>query len=123
MNEAASEKRKGHAMKTIRLTEAQAIVRFLIHQHVVRDGKRAPFFAGCFGIFGHGNVAGLGQALQQQTELRYYQSRNEQAMVHAAAGYARMKNRLGALIDNEQMQAEGKVKELQGEARKKANRP
>ena len=46
MNEAAFEKRKGQAMKTIRLTEAQAIIRFLIHQHVERDGKRTPFFAG-----------------------------------------------------------------------------
>ena len=56
------------------------------------------FFGGCFGIFGHGNVAGIGQALHQSPELlTYYQGRNEQSMVHAAVGYARMRNRLGAL--------------------------
>ena len=60
-----------------------------------------PFFAGCFGIFGHGNVAGIGQALLEAElrhpgALRYYQARNEQAMVHAAAAYARMRNRLSA---------------------------
>ncbi len=73
---------------------AQAIIRFLKNQYVVRDGKAQPFFAGCFGIFGHGNVAGIGQALQEHPDFRYYQSRNEQAMVHAAAAYAKMKNRL-----------------------------
>jgi TPP-dependent trihydroxycyclohexane-1,2-dione (THcHDO) dehydratase len=52
-------------MSTIRLTMAQAIIRFLNHQYVERDGIRQKFFAGCFGIFGHGNVAGIGQALQQ----------------------------------------------------------
>ena len=57
------------------------------------------FFGGCFGIFGHGNVAGIGEALYESPELlTYYQARNEQAMVHAAAGYARMKDRLGALV-------------------------
>lgn len=81
-------------MKTIRLTMAQAIVRFLLQQHVERDGRRQPFFAGCFGIFGHGNVAGIGQALQQYPAFRYYQARNEQAMVHAAAAFAKMNNRL-----------------------------
>jgi 3D-(3,5/4)-trihydroxycyclohexane-1,2-dione acylhydrolase (decyclizing) len=79
---------------TIRLTMAQALIRFLTRQHVARDGEETPFFAGCFGIFGHGNVAGIGQALQQMPELRYYQSRNEQAMVHAASAYAKVKNRL-----------------------------
>jgi len=79
---------------TIRLTAAQATIRFLSNQYVARDGKEQPFFAGCFGIFGHGNVAGLGQALQQESGLRYYQARNEQAMVHTAAGFAKMKNRL-----------------------------
>src|SRR5215207_497627 len=79
---------------TRRLTMAQAIVAFLIQQHVERDGVEQPFFAGCFGIFGHGNVAGIGQALQQMPEFRYYQSRNEQAQVHIAIGYAKMKNRL-----------------------------
>ncbi|MGH2946630.1 MAG: thiamine pyrophosphate-binding protein, partial [Solirubrobacteraceae bacterium] len=80
-----------------RLTVAQALVRFLAVQEVERDGERRRFFAGCFGIFGHGNVAGLGQALQQHNDLLpYHQARNEQAMVHVAAGYARQRNRLGA---------------------------
>jgi 3D-(3,5/4)-trihydroxycyclohexane-1,2-dione acylhydrolase (decyclizing) len=80
--------------ETIRLTMAQALIRFLTQQHVARDGEEMSFFAGCFGIFGHGNVAGIGQALQQTPALRYYQSRNEQAMVHAATAYAKVKNRL-----------------------------
>src|SRR5215207_3188313 len=83
---------------TIRLTMAQALVAFLKHQQVERDGVEQPFFAGCFGIFGHGNVAGIGQALQQIPQLRYYQARNEQAMVHTAAAYARVKNRLQTLV-------------------------
>jgi 3D-(3,5/4)-trihydroxycyclohexane-1,2-dione acylhydrolase (decyclizing) len=83
---------------TIRLTTAQALIRFLAVQEVERDGTRERFFAGCFGIFGHGNVAGIGQALQQYHELMpYHQGRNEQAMVHVAVGYARQKNRLGTL--------------------------
>jgi len=77
-----------------RLTTAQALVRFLACQFSQRDGSEERLFAGCFGIFGHGNLAGIGQALQQDDGLRYYQSRNEQAMVHTAAAYARMKNRL-----------------------------
>src|SRR5579875_1997880 len=82
-------------MKTIRMTTAQAIVRFLSQQYVARDEQEQRFFAGIFGIFGHGNVSGLGQALEEVgQDLRYYQGRNEQAMVHAAAGYAKMKNRL-----------------------------
>ncbi|OLB34586.1 MAG: 3D-(3,5/4)-trihydroxycyclohexane-1,2-dione acylhydrolase (decyclizing), partial [Ktedonobacter sp. 13_2_20CM_53_11] len=64
------------------------------NQYVERDGREQPFFAGCFGIFGHGNIAGIGQALQQMPEFRYYQARNEQAMVHIAAAYAKTKNRL-----------------------------
>ena len=81
-------------MKTKRLTTAQAIIHFLKNQIVERDGVEHQFFAGCFGIFGHGNVAGIGQALQQIPEFRFYQTRNEQAMVHTAAAYAKMKNRL-----------------------------
>lgn len=81
-------------MPTRRLTMAQALIQFLRAQHVERDGRRHPFFAGVWGIFGHGNLAGIGQALQQTPELRYYQARNEQAMVHAAAAYARVHNRL-----------------------------
>jgi 3D-(3,5/4)-trihydroxycyclohexane-1,2-dione acylhydrolase (decyclizing) len=83
---------------SVRLTTGQALVRFLAAQYVERDGAEHRFFGGCFGIFGHGNVAGFGQALHQHPELlTYYQSRNEQSMVHAAVGYARMRNRLGAL--------------------------
>jgi 3D-(3,5/4)-trihydroxycyclohexane-1,2-dione acylhydrolase (decyclizing) len=90
---------------TVRLTVAQALVRFLEQQHVERDGVESPFFAGCWGIFGHGNVAGVGQALLERADhgnatgervLRYYQGRNEQAMVHAAVGYARHRDRLAA---------------------------
>jgi len=72
----------------------QALIKFLINQHVERDGRTQPFFAGCFGVFGHGCVSGIGQALQQYPKLRYYQTRNEQAMVHASAAYAKMKNRM-----------------------------
>src|SRR5690554_169449 len=82
-------------MATKRLTMAQALIEFLQNQYVERDGRENPFFAGCWGIFGHGNVAGIGQALQQYADtFRYYQTRNEQAMVHTAAAYAKMKNRL-----------------------------
>src|SRR5215207_5016618 len=77
---------------------AQALVRFLAIQYVERDGIEQRFFAGCVGIFGHGNVAGVGQALQQYSgDLTYYQPRNEQAMVHTASAYARQKNRLQTL--------------------------
>jgi 3D-(3,5/4)-trihydroxycyclohexane-1,2-dione acylhydrolase (decyclizing) len=80
----------------MKLTVAQALVRFLGAQHVERDGVRERFFAGCFGIFGHGNVAGLGEALRRHADvLPYHPARNEQAMVHAAVGYARQRNRLG----------------------------
>ena len=86
------------ASKTVRLTMAQAVIRFLKNQYSERDGEEQPFFAGCFGIFGHGIVAGIGQALQQNKDFRYYQIRNEQAMVHAAVGYAKIKNRLQAMV-------------------------
>ena len=82
------------SQETVRLTMAQAVIRFLKNQYVERDGVEQPFFAGCFGIFGHGNVAGIGEALQENPDFRYYQTRNEQAMVHTAAAYAKMKNRL-----------------------------
>src|SRR6059058_6047613 len=82
----------------MRLTMAQALVRFLAAQYAERDGVEQRFIEGCFGIFGHGNVAGVGEALFEQPDLiRYYQARNEQAMVHAAVGYARMRNRLSAM--------------------------
>lgn len=86
------------AVKIKRLTVAQATIEFLQNQFVERDGIEQPFFAGCFGIFGHGNVGGIGQALLQYPSFRYYQSRNEQAMVHAAIAYAKVKNRLGAFV-------------------------
>ncbi|SRR6266540_1766818 len=83
---------------TVRLTMAQAVVRFLSVQFTERDGRRQPFIGGVFGIFGHGNVAGIGQALDQMRDrLRYYQCRNEQAMVHTAAAFAKMSNRLRTL--------------------------
>jgi 3D-(3,5/4)-trihydroxycyclohexane-1,2-dione acylhydrolase (decyclizing) len=85
-------------MKTVRLTMAQALVRFLSVQSVERDRLEHRFFEGCFGIFGHGNVTGVGQALAEHPELlTYYQARNEQGMVHIAAGFARMRNRLATL--------------------------
>lgn len=80
--------------QTERLTMAQALIKYLSKQYVARDDVRQPFFAGCFGIFGHGNISGVGQALQEFPEVRYYQSRNEQSMVHTAAAFARVKNRL-----------------------------
>lgn len=89
-------------MSTTRLTVAQAVVRFLEAQHVERDGEESAFFAGCWGIFGHGNVAGIGEALLERARsgepdaLRYLQGRNEQAMVHAAVAYARQRDRLAA---------------------------
>ena len=79
----------------MRLTVAQALIRFLANQYSERDGAEQRLIAGTFGIFGHGNVAGVGQALlEQQEDMPYVLSRNEQAMVHSAAGYARQKNRL-----------------------------
>jgi len=85
-------------MKTSRLTTAQALVRFMAAQRVERDGVEHRFFEGCFGIFGHGNVTGVGQALAEHPELlTYYQARNEQGMVHTAAGFAKMRNRLATL--------------------------
>ncbi|HEY7104183.1 MAG TPA: 3D-(3,5/4)-trihydroxycyclohexane-1,2-dione acylhydrolase (decyclizing) [Mycobacteriales bacterium] len=83
----------------MRLTVGQAVVRFLAAQRSERDGVTQPLFAGCFGIFGHGNVAGVGQALLEAEVLSpgalpYVTARNEQGMVHAAAAYARHRNRL-----------------------------
>jgi 3D-(3,5/4)-trihydroxycyclohexane-1,2-dione acylhydrolase (decyclizing) len=81
-------------MATIRLTTAQAVIKFLKNQYVHRDGKENQFFAGVLGIFGHGNVAGIGQALQENLDFPYILVRNEQAGVHLACGFAKMKNRL-----------------------------
>jgi 3D-(3,5/4)-trihydroxycyclohexane-1,2-dione acylhydrolase (decyclizing) len=83
---------------TRRLTIAQGIVAFLKNQYVERDGKQCRYFEGCFGIFGHGNVAGMGQALEQDTELPYYLFRNEQAMVHAAAAFAKATFRMRTMV-------------------------
>ncbi|MFC8785024.1 3D-(3,5/4)-trihydroxycyclohexane-1,2-dione acylhydrolase (decyclizing) [Streptomyces nigra] len=83
---------------TVRLTVAQALVRFLSVQYTERDGVRHRLIAGTWGIFGHGNVAGVGQALLEAGEeaMPYHQGRNEQSMVHAAVGHARQLNRLSA---------------------------
>ncbi|MPZ18305.1 MAG: 3D-(3,5/4)-trihydroxycyclohexane-1,2-dione acylhydrolase (decyclizing) [Luteitalea sp.] len=84
---------------TRRLTVAQAIVEFLVQQHTRRDDVEQPLFAGAFAIFGHGNVAGLGAALLERTDrLRCILPRNEQAMVHSAVGFAKMQNRLQAMV-------------------------
>src|SRR5215472_2716436 len=90
------------SVDTVRLTVGQAIVRFLTAQYTERDGQSHRLIEGCFGIFGHGNVAGLGEALLAAEltapgSMPYYQGRNEQAMVHAAAGFARMRNRMSTL--------------------------
>src|SRR6266511_2250365 len=94
----AADARGARVSKTERLTMAQALVRFLAAQHVERDGVAQRAFAGCFGIFGHGNLAGIGQALHQYADrLTYHQARDEQAMVHAAIGFARIRDRLQML--------------------------
>jgi 3D-(3,5/4)-trihydroxycyclohexane-1,2-dione acylhydrolase (decyclizing) len=82
-------------MRTVKLTVGQAVVKFLKNQYVERDGIENPFFAGCLGIFGHGIVAGVGQGLMQNTDFRYFMTRNEQSSVHIATAYAKMKNRMG----------------------------
>jgi 3D-(3,5/4)-trihydroxycyclohexane-1,2-dione acylhydrolase (decyclizing) len=86
-------------MNTIRLTTSQALVRFLAHQYSERDGQEQRLIPGVWGIFGHGNVAGFGQALLQaattkEADLPYYLARNEQGMVHASVAYAKMRDRL-----------------------------
>ncbi|MBW8795226.1 MAG: 3D-(3,5/4)-trihydroxycyclohexane-1,2-dione acylhydrolase (decyclizing) [Streptomyces sp.] len=86
-------------MNTVRLTTAQALVRFLAHQYSERDGQEQRLVPGVWGIFGHGNVAGIGQALLQaattgEADLPYYLARNEQGMVHASVAYAKMRDRL-----------------------------
>ena len=86
-------------MDTVRLTVGQAIVRFMAQQYVERDGRQGRFIAGVWGIFGHGNVAGLGQALEElgdAEDMPFYKPQNEQAQVHLAAAFARHSNRLRA---------------------------
>ena len=85
-------------MKTKRLTVAQATIEYLKNQYVERDGVENKFFAGCLGILGHGNVAGIGQALHQHLDFPYYVARNEQGMVHTAAAFAKVKNRLQTFV-------------------------
>ena len=86
------------APSRVRLTMAQAVVRYLSQQRTARDGHEQPLIAGVLGIFGHGNVAGIGEALQaSRTSMPYYLARNEQAMVHTAAAFAKMRNRLSTL--------------------------
>jgi 3D-(3,5/4)-trihydroxycyclohexane-1,2-dione acylhydrolase (decyclizing) len=83
---------------TIRLTVAQAVVKFIANQYSVADGERTRFVPAAFGIFGHGNVAGLGQALDEfNAELPFIQGRNEQALAHAAIAFAKAKRRRQAL--------------------------
>jgi 3D-(3,5/4)-trihydroxycyclohexane-1,2-dione acylhydrolase (decyclizing) len=76
------------------VTAAQATIKFLKNQYVERDGIKRQFFSGSLGIFGHGDVAGLGQAPQQNPDFPYYLSQNEQAMVHTAVAFSKRSNRL-----------------------------
>ena len=77
-------------MKTVRLTMAQAVVRYLANQRSVRDGKDVPLFAGVWAIFGHGNVAGIGEALYHaQDTLPTFRAHNEPAMAHSAIAFAK----------------------------------
>ncbi len=85
-------------MQTIKLTTSQAVIKFLQNQYIEDEAGVERFFAGCLGIFGHGNVAGIGQALQQSPSFKYILTRNEQASVHIAIAYAKMKNRRGAWV-------------------------
>lgn len=82
----------------MKLTVGQAVLRYLASQYTERDGERRRLVPGMLGIFGHGNVCGLGQALEQDPELvRFVQPKNEQAMVHTAIGFARANQRLATL--------------------------
>src|SRR5690625_7152245 len=82
-------------MTTVRLTMAQALLKFLDNQYIQFDGGERKFIKGVYGIFGHGNVTGMGEALENHTgELTYLQGKNEQGKVHTAAALAKQKNRL-----------------------------
>lgn len=87
-------------MQTIRLTTAQALTRFLINQHVeLDDGEEVPFFAGVWAIFGHGNVAGIGEALYQvRDQLPTYRGHNEQSMALAAIAFAKARQRQQVMV-------------------------
>lgn len=81
-------------MSTVRLTMAQALLRFLDNQYISVDGEESKFVQGVMGIFGHGNVLGLGEALERSPgELEYVQGKNEQGLVHAAVAFAKQRNR------------------------------
>ena len=86
----------GGPLSTRRLTMSQALILFLKNQYVERDGRENVFFAGVWGIFGHGCLAGVGQALQENPDFPYYLCRNEQGAVHAATAFAKASNRLRA---------------------------
>lgn len=81
-------------MATVRLTNAQAILKFLKNQHVHRDSQEIQFFGGVLGIFAHGNVAGIGQAIQESSDFPSILVRNEQSGVQLACGYSKMRNRM-----------------------------
>jgi 3D-(3,5/4)-trihydroxycyclohexane-1,2-dione acylhydrolase (decyclizing) len=96
--EVQTEERRPHALETVRLTVGQAVVRYLQAQWSERDGVRRRVIPAVFGIFGHGNVCGLGQALEEQgADLPFHQPKNEQSMVHTAIGYAKARHRLSTL--------------------------
>ena len=78
----------------MKLTMAQAVIRYLNNKYIERDEIKNKFIAGVWGIFGHGNVAGIGEALEQNKDIKHYLPRNEQAMVHTAVAYAKQKKRL-----------------------------
>ena len=78
----------------MKLTMAQAVIRYLNNQYIERDEIKNKFIAGVWGIFGHGNVAGIGEALEQNKDIKHYLPRNEQAMVHTAVAYAKQKKRM-----------------------------
>src|SRR5699024_12054223 len=82
---------KGDSMsKKITLTTAQALIKFLNNQYINVDGEETPFVEGIFNIFGHGNVLGIGQALQENPgHLKVMQGKNEQGMAHAATAFAK----------------------------------
>ena len=89
---------EGRSADTVRLTAGQAVIHFLAAQFSERDGQRRRVIPAMFGIFGHGNVCGVGQALQQDPDLMpYYQPKNEQAMVHTAIGFAKANRCLSTL--------------------------
>ena len=96
---------RANSAKTVSLTTAQALVKFLSVQFSERDGRQRRLIPGIFGIFGHGNVAGLGQALYEYgQDLPYFQPRNEQSMVHTACGFAKATNRTKAFYIKEALQ-------------------